>query len=198
MPPSVVCSSSASRASKAALRAASEDKRRRANTAWKEEEESVQTRIGTWNTRGLGAPASELDHALKIECILGLIERRRWKAALLSDLKFEEEGVREYQTKEQTWIIIRGRVGIALNKEWAERWRRGGAEVTSIVKGKVNRSMAITIPREKNRKGIYLVCTYAPVFKGTNRKEREEYWEDLRAVLGNAKSSTIRIVVGGT
>ena len=55
----------------------------------------------------------------------------------LTDLKYPDNGVREYQTRKQKWVIvIQGKVGIALNEEWAAKWRESGA---------ATRCMAISI-----------------------------------------------------
>ena len=70
---------------------------------------------------------------------------------LLSDLKFGVTGVREYVVGGVTWtLVVQGKVGIALNEEWANKWRRGGAKVfhggrADCVK---NRVCAAEIPRK--------------------------------------------------
>ena len=55
---------------------------------------------------------------------------RGWSFCMLTDLKFEENGVREYSTDKKKWtVIIQGRVGIAIDAEWTNSWREGGAKV---------------------------------------------------------------------
>ena len=61
---------------------------------------------GTWNVRGLGGPYVRLDPYLKMRCILTLCETRGGSFCTLSGLKFRENGVREYATKKQKWLLI--------------------------------------------------------------------------------------------
>ena len=90
----------------------------------------TRIKVGTWNVRGFGGRFARIDQALKAECIFSLMESRGWEVGMLSDLSFEMNGVREFRTSRQTWtLIIQGKVGIALNREWASDWREAGAKV---------------------------------------------------------------------
>ena len=85
-------------------------------------------KFGTWNTRGLGAPFSNLDQEVKHDCLFELVESRGWEVALLTDVKYDTCGVWSFATQTQEWTIVaHGRVAVALNEEWAQRWREGGA-----------------------------------------------------------------------
>ena len=108
-------------------------------------------RGGTWNTRGLGAAAGSVDPRLKVECILALMSSRRWEYAMLTDLKFSQNGVREYEYKGRKWsLIIRGKVGVMLSSNLTAEWREGGSKVA--VAGRHDsmntRSVSITWPKK--------------------------------------------------
>ena len=69
----------------------------------------------------LGATEGNGDPRLKMECVLALIASRRWDFALLSDVRFGRNGVREYEHAGRTWImIIRGKVAIVLSDRLAK------------------------------------------------------------------------------
>ena len=127
------------------------------------------------------------------------MRKREWGAALLNDLKFGENGVRQYQTETQTWtLIMRGRVGVALNQKWTKIWRDNGATVlrTGKEEDAKARVMAIDLKPRGPFKGIYLVSAYAPVFKGTNRIEREKFWKDVETLV-EKRPEFRRTILGG-
>ena len=69
---------------------------------------------GTWNTRGWGAKYARIDQHMKSECIFALMAARKWEFALLTDIRFESNGVREYDTTRGKWIVVvQGKVGVA-------------------------------------------------------------------------------------
>ena len=61
--------------------------------------------IGSWNTRGLGAPYGK-DQAAKFKAISHLLDERKWNAALLTDVKFPEDGFREFYVGHVPWLLI--------------------------------------------------------------------------------------------
>ena len=139
-------------------------------------------RIGTWNLRGLGGRFRRSDPALKIECVLKVLESRRWKACLLSDLCYPTNGVREYFSNGRKWVIVnKGKVGVALNEEFAAQWRESGAIQFSIggAERKTDRTLALYIAGKGWRKGWYLVAAYAPTSAHTQTKERQRFYDDL-------------------
>ena len=50
----------------------------------------------------------------KLECVVQLWEKKQWGSVLLSDVKFEEDGVK-HMTNTSWIIIIAGKVAIALS-----------------------------------------------------------------------------------
>ena len=102
-------------AAKVSLRAQLEQLRKRDNAKGK----ISAVRIGTWNTRGMGATEGQIDPALKMEALLSMWDARGWGAVLLSDLQYGKDGIYEYRSKENVWtVVVSGRVGIALNRYW--------------------------------------------------------------------------------
>ena len=111
-------------------------------------------RIGSWNTRGMGARYGT-DYSGKINAIASVIADRKWNAALLTDLKFKEDGFSELPVGGATWLLIHeGKVGIALDPHLAHKWRQG------------DRIIGISIPDKGWKPGLLLVSIYAPL---TNR-----------------------------
>ena len=55
----------------------------------------------TWNTRGWGAQFAEIDQAVKAKCLLSVLEAKGAGLTVLTDLKFRENGVKEYWTAKQ-------------------------------------------------------------------------------------------------
>ena len=77
-----------------------------------------------------------------------MIEKRGWEVAMLTDLNFGVNGARDYRTVRQTWtVIVQGLVGIALNEQWADKWRKSGAKVIyhGLAESGTTRSVAIEI-----------------------------------------------------
>ena len=156
---------------------------------------------GTWNVRGLGGPYVRLDPYLKMRCILTLCETRGWSFCTLSDLKFRENGVREYATKKQKWLlIVQGRVGILLNERMSRRWREAGAKIVCAGRADVctTRVMGVKFERSGWREGLLIVATYAPTSDPREEKvrERERYREDLSRILRKTDAGDF-VIVGG-
>ena len=89
---------------------------------------------------------------MKKEALLEQVEAQGWKACMLSDLCFPENGFVEYRTDSQKWLLVHhGKVGILLNEEWAARWRAGGAYqyFTGQANKRPSRAMALHIPGAK-------------------------------------------------
>ena len=58
----------------------------------------------------------------KIKAIASVIADRKWNAALLTDLKFKEDGFSELPVGGATWLLIHeGKVGIALDPHLAHK-----------------------------------------------------------------------------
>ena len=85
--------------------------------------------IGTWNTRGLGAPFGK-DPEGKATAIAKVLAERQWSCALLTDVRFPEAGFYELSVGGAAWLVVHeGRVAVALNPFLASRWRAGGSVV---------------------------------------------------------------------
>ena len=88
-------------------------------------------KIGSWNTRGLGAPAGKYDQTVKLAALCRCWEAWNWDVALLQDLQYptEQQGIWEFQSEgNETWtLIVAGKVGIAMNASTTAWWRTGGA-----------------------------------------------------------------------
>jgi hypothetical protein len=158
-------------------------------------------RGGTWNTRLMGSPNGRLDPFLKMECFLALFESRGWSFALLSDMKFPQNGVRQYETEKQTmsWtLIVQGKVAIMLNQGLAELWRKSGAILECVGRTDISttRAMAITIKQKGWQRGLRLISVYAPTSAHSTMKEREKYNKHVHMLLEKSAAEDI-LVVGG-
>ena len=70
-----------------------------------------EVRIGTWNTRQLGATQGRHDPHLKFKQLSKIWEHRGWSVVLLSDTKWGRHTEFEIDGHQTTWTIIsRGRV----------------------------------------------------------------------------------------
>ena len=77
---------------------------------------------GAWNTRGWGAKHARIDQYMKSECIFALMAARKSEFEILTDIRFESNGVREYDTTRGKWIVIvQGKVGVALGPGMTEK-----------------------------------------------------------------------------
>eukprot|EP00969_Alexandrium_andersonii_P113351 5009224-Alexandrium_andersonii.AAC.1 len=75
---------------------------------------------------------------------------------MMSDVAFPTNGVKEYRTDRQVWtIVVQGKVAIALDERWADRWHRAGATVRCAKGGsdRSNRVMLISVRGERGRRG---------------------------------------------
>ena len=76
-------------------------------------------RIGTWNTRRLGAVHGRVDVATTLRHMAEVWQLRKWDAALLQDVTLGERGRMTFSAKKETWTIIhRGKVAIALGNNY--------------------------------------------------------------------------------
>ena len=153
--------------------------------------------VGTWNTRGLGAPKG-VDPEGKIRALFRLMSERKWGCALLTDLQFPEDGVCEVMAHGETWLLLHeGKVGVALNQRWAARWREGGSVVIRA-KGWSDgvRALGLCLPAKGWKAGLLLVPVYAPLAHHTPLELREEFRDKLSHILDHS-SSRRRLVVGG-
>ena len=148
-----------------------------------------QTKVGTWNTRQLGAYSTKFEPGMKTKCMFELMEKRTWHAALLTDVRYGADGIREYQTKRDTWtMVVRGKVAIAMSSSMAQEWKKGGCKVwvgTKMGKENQSRVMSVDIPPKGWKKGLHLVCQYshtstAPVAM------RNKHWQELQKITNSA------------
>ena len=113
---------------------------------------------GTWNTRGWGGRYARIDPYLKAECLFRLANIRGWQFCLFTDLKYPENGVREYTTGGGKWtMVVQGKVGIALIQKWTDWWRESGAKTwyPGTAGNRENRELAIQLNRKGWRKGLF-------------------------------------------
>ena len=97
-------------------------------------------------------------------------------------------GVREYTTDRETWtVIVQGNTAIALDRQWAERWRGERAH------GENTRTMAIPVEKRGWRKGCDLVCAYGPTSDRSRRKDRERFYCALEKLTDRKPSNTIMV-----
>ena len=74
-------------------------------------------RLSTWNTRGLGAFSGYINQELKIECFLTRMAVQRWGLVTLTDLSFQEDGVKTYRCRGSTWyLMVRQKVGFRMSE----------------------------------------------------------------------------------
>ena len=94
--------------------------------------------VATWNTRGLGAEAGEIDQELKMTSILERMRIQKWDVVGLTDLKYREDGVRKYRHAGQDrFLVVSGRVGFLMSESWHSWWQAGGRwrAVRALVEG---------------------------------------------------------------
>lgn len=142
---------------------------------------------GAWNTTGWGGKYSRIDQYLKTECILTVLDRRRWSFCLVSDLKFEENGVNRYTVNNTTWtMVIQGSVGVILDFELTEQWRESGANVSTakMAGERSTRCMAVQITANGGEDGLNLVSVYAPTSTDhANDPKRRDFYLEVESVL---------------
>ena len=153
--------------------------------------------IGTWNTRGLGAPFGK-DPEGKATAIAKVLAERQWSCALLADVRFPEAGFYELSVGGAAWLVVHeGRVAVALNPFLASRWRAGGSVVVRARGWEGQpRAFGLSIPAAGWRPGLLLVPVYAPLVSKTRLEQREVFREQLSTIL-DFSSSRRRLVVGG-
>ena len=79
-------------------------------------------KMATWNTRGLGAPCGTINQELKMQCFLEHMIEHDWTCAVLTDLKFRENGVGRYVHKGQTWFLVIQDKIVFLLDSWCHEW----------------------------------------------------------------------------
>ena len=154
--------------------------------------------VGTWNTRGLGAPFAGVDQTVKYRVMFCQMETWGWDVAMLSDIRWEGSGVREYCTRTQTWVVVWvGKAGIALSEKAAGAWRKHGARLCSSETGAAgtNRVVGVQLPKLGWMKGYFLVSAYAPT-TSAGRAEKAVFLEHVRKVLQRADAYSIPIIGG--
>jgi hypothetical protein len=114
--------------------------------------------VGTWNTRGLGAPKGG-DPEGKVRALFTLMKERGWNCGLLTDLRFPEDGVCEVVVAGLQWLVVHyGKVGVALDPWLAARWRAG------IYCGACQRlaGRSSGFWTQDTRKGVEAWCSFDP------------------------------------
>ena len=154
-------------------------------------------RIGSWNTRGMGARYGT-DYSGKINAIASVIADRKWNAALLTDLKFKEDGFSELPVGGATWLLIHeGKVGIALDPHLAHRWRKGGSLIYRARGTDIkDRMIGISIPNKGWKPGLLLVSIYAPLTNRSSLALRDNFREQLSLLLDKASGRVTPILAG--
>ena len=153
-----------------------------------------QIRVGTWNTRRLGAVHARQDPHLKLKNMSILWEKRHWDAALLTEVKLGASGQIEFKSDKQKWTIIyRGRVAFALSEKLAKTWWNGGGKVHLESGGIQNRGMIIDLPTSKT-KGVSFMSIYIPT-STTDDEEITETYATLSKMLD--KKPTKYTLIGG-
>ena len=130
--------------------------------------------VGTWNTRGLAAPKGK-DPEGKFRALVSLMLERGWNAALLTDVRFETDGVSQATVRDCTWLVVHyGKVAVALDPWLAARWRAAGSP-SKRVRGWPDgeRCFGIRILRDGSRPGLWLAPVYAPLAPKTPIAERD-------------------------
>jgi hypothetical protein len=171
-------------------------KQQHAATACPRPHKNSHIKMGTWNVRGLGAPHAVLDPLLKIQVLFQMFEKRSWKVVLLSDIGYGYTGCREYQTEHQSWLmIVHGKTAIVLDEEMARRWREGGSVVHHAPGEAKARGLAVNLPQQGWKKGLFLVAGYAPTSE-SRVKERSTYRKQIAHLAGLAPAYSL-LVIGG-
>lgn len=130
--------------------------------------------------------------------LVHVMQERQWNVALLTDLRYKEDGFRELKLGNATWILIHcGRVGVALDPFWANKWRNGGAQ---ILKGSgpdiANRFFGIPIYGEGWKPGFCLIPVYVPLASKTSLGFRENFRDQLGRMLDKT-SGRLKPILGG-
>ena len=107
-----------------------------------ESKETNKMRVGAWNVRKLGSKGEW--QYWKWRCMREWWTKRKWKAALLSEVHGKGKKVEETGWGDKRWTVIyNDKAAVALNAEWAARWRKGGSKIQKSSDG---RSIAVDLP----------------------------------------------------
>ena len=179
-------------------------KRLKGKARWKlgEGHAKGRAKIGTWNTRGLGASGGRgiMDPAEKLKGFVKIWEARKWCAVLLTDVCFGGTGIREYKSEQETWTIIHhGKVAVALCREMTRHWRRGGAVWHGGTGGFGARCMKVEIPPKSGAKGVRLIPVYFHTSDRKHTEARAELYENLEnlAMTTNRQRRGFSTLIGG-
>ena len=149
-------------------------------------------KMATWNTRGLGAPTGNINQELKIKCFLKHMVDHDWTCAVLTDLKFRENGVRRYTHNGQTWfLVIHEKVGFLMDAWCREWWLEGG----SVIYHKGTRAVALSLPRRGWRRGLYILGVYAPT-SDSGIGERRLLRQEIEILRQMAPATSLHILAG--
>ena len=81
-------------------------------------------------------------------------------AVLLADVKYTRHGVRNMTFDDKVGTIVHhGKVAIAVNDDWASRWRARGA---GCYRGQFGTVMSIGLAGKGWRRGHHIVAVYVP------------------------------------
>ena len=165
------------------------------NLRQREQEEKTckqEWRLATWNTRGLGAIAGNIDQTLKIQNIIARMHHQRWGILVLTELLYREDRVLVYSHLGRNWyLVVCTRVGFLLSEPWWNRWQAGGAGVHK----QPPRVAALGFPRDGWRRGLYVVGAYAPT-SSSGKEARQALRHSIEVLMSMAPATSLCIVLG--
>ncbi|CAE7261281.1 unnamed protein product [Symbiodinium sp. CCMP2592] len=120
------------------------------------------------------------------------MDAQQWDVICLTDLKYPDDGTREYRYNGRDWyMVVLGRVGFLLSDVWYTWWEQGGA----ITYQRNLRAAAIGIPRRGWRRGVWLCAAYAPT-SAAGRRVRAALRQDVTYLVEAAPPSNMIVVAG--
>ena len=135
----------------------------------------------------------------KAEIMFGLMQKRKWSAAILTDINMPPNTVKEYETDGHKWTLVtRGKVGIVLNEKLTEQWGKGvAASMTGKgTEGSPARCFTIRIPNDGWRKGLFIVGVYAPTSHHSQTRAREHMYEQIEKLIDKSGGYQT-LIIGG-
>lgn len=149
-------------------------------------------KMATWNTRGLGAPTGLINQELKIRCFLQHMVDHDWTCAVLTDLKFRDNGVRKYTHNGQMCFLVIHHKVVFLMDGWCHQWWVEGGSVTYH---KGTRAVALALPGRGWRRGLYIIGLYAPT-SDSGVGERRLLRQEVEILRQMAPATSLHILAG--
>ena len=157
------------------------------------EKNGTPFRVGAHNVQKLGATHSIWCQAAKQRRLFGLWGMRGWNIALISDVAYGGQGVREYKHGRRTWTIVhKGKVAIAMDESTARWWRRGGSKWQGSDDGL---SLKVELPCAGWRPGRTVVAVYSPT-SAAPAKKRRQFYQSLGDLLDKKARRSV-LTIGG-